>query len=90
MLPSYTVSYPAKYRPYVIAKGISAAIKRNGVKTAISSPKINPGSIRKITNLIGPSRYWVKNQYEERFKAGESQLMLDKENIRQWLIQKGL
>ena len=35
------------------------------------------------------SRYWVKDQYEERFKAGESQLMLDKENIRQLLIQKG-
>ena len=35
------------------------------------------------------SRYWVKDQYEERFRAGESQLMLDKENIRQWLIEKG-
>ena len=35
------------------------------------------------------SRYWVKDQYQDRFKAGESQLMLDKENIRQWLIEKG-
>ena len=35
------------------------------------------------------SRYWVKDQYESRFQAGESQLMLDKENIRQWLIEKG-
>ena len=34
------------------------------------------------------SRYWVKDGYEERFKKGESQLMLDKENIRQWLIDK--
>ena len=34
------------------------------------------------------SRYWVKDGYEERFKKGESQLMLDKENIRQWLIEK--
>ena len=35
------------------------------------------------------SRYWVMDQYERRFQAGESQLMLDKENIRQWLIEKG-
>ena len=35
------------------------------------------------------SRYWIKDQYEERFRKGESQLMLDKENIRQWLISKG-
>tara|TARA_B100001540_G_scaffold85688_1_gene77285 strand:+ start:175 stop:1122 length:948 start_codon:yes stop_codon:yes gene_type:complete len=34
------------------------------------------------------SRYWVKDGYEERFKKGEPQLMLDKENIRQWLIDK--
>ena len=34
------------------------------------------------------SRYWVKNEYEKRFKNNESQLMLDKENIRQWLIDK--
>jgi len=35
------------------------------------------------------SRYWVAQEYEARFKAGESQLMLDKENIRQWLIGQG-
>ena len=35
------------------------------------------------------SRFWVKSEYEERFNAGESQKMLDKENIRQWLISKG-
>ena len=35
------------------------------------------------------SRYWIKNEYEERFNKGENQLMLDKENIRQWLINKG-
>ena len=34
------------------------------------------------------SRYWIKDGYEERFKKGESQLMLDKENIRQWLLDK--
>ena len=35
------------------------------------------------------SRFWVKSEYEERFNAGESQKMLDKENIRQWLIDQG-
>jgi len=35
------------------------------------------------------SRYWIKDEYEERFNKGENQLMLDKENIRQWLISKG-
>ncbi len=35
------------------------------------------------------SRYWVAKEYESRFKNDESQLMLDKENIRQWLIEKG-
>jgi phosphoribosylaminoimidazole-succinocarboxamide synthase len=35
------------------------------------------------------SRYWVADEYEARFAAGESQRMLDKENIRQWLIGQG-
>ena len=35
------------------------------------------------------SRYWVKSEYEERFKNSQPQKMLDKENIRQWLIDKG-
>jgi phosphoribosylaminoimidazole-succinocarboxamide synthase len=35
------------------------------------------------------SRYWMADEYEARFQAGESQLMLDKENIRQWLISQG-
>ena len=35
------------------------------------------------------SRYWVSSEYEERFEKGISQKMLDKENIRQWLISKG-
>ncbi len=33
------------------------------------------------------SRYWVENEYESRFNNNRSQLMLDKENIRQWLIE---
>ena len=35
------------------------------------------------------SRYWIADEYEQRFSDGVSQLMLDKENIRQWLIKKG-
>ena len=35
------------------------------------------------------SRYWIESEYEKRFAADEDQLMLDKENIRQWLINKG-
>jgi len=34
------------------------------------------------------SRYWVADGYEERFAKGGEQQMLDKENIRQWLIQE--
>lgn len=34
------------------------------------------------------SRYWVAAGYEERFAGGADQEMLDKENIRQWLIQE--
>lgn len=33
------------------------------------------------------SRYWIAEGYDQRFRAGESQQMLDKENIRQWLIE---
>ncbi|RMZ49324.1 phosphoribosylaminoimidazolesuccinocarboxamide synthase, partial [Candidatus Marinimicrobia bacterium PRS2] len=35
------------------------------------------------------SRYWIADDYETRFNAGEGQNMLDKENIRQWLIERG-
>jgi phosphoribosylaminoimidazole-succinocarboxamide synthase len=34
------------------------------------------------------SRYWVGDGYEERFARGAEQEMLDKENIRQWLIKE--
>jgi phosphoribosylaminoimidazole-succinocarboxamide synthase len=34
------------------------------------------------------SRYWVADGYEDRFRAGKDQEMLDKENIRQWLIRE--
>lgn len=34
------------------------------------------------------SRYWMANEYDARFKSGEDQRMMDKENIRQWLINE--
>ena len=35
------------------------------------------------------SRYWIASEYEDRFNKGVNQKMLDKENIRQWLIDRG-
>ena len=35
------------------------------------------------------SRYWIKETYEENYNKGLPQNMLDKENIRQWLIEQG-
>ncbi len=34
------------------------------------------------------SRYWVAEGYQRRFDAGQEQEMLDKENVRQWLIKE--
>jgi phosphoribosylaminoimidazole-succinocarboxamide synthase len=34
------------------------------------------------------SRYWVADGYQARFAAGQEQEMLDKENVRQWLIKE--
>lgn len=35
------------------------------------------------------SRYWFLDSYEENFKKGREQRCLDKEYLRQWLINKG-
>ena len=35
------------------------------------------------------SRFWIADEYEARFNTGDGQKMLDKENIRQWLIERG-
>jgi phosphoribosylaminoimidazole-succinocarboxamide synthase len=34
------------------------------------------------------SRYWMADEYEARFTRGDDQRMMDKENIRQWLIKE--
>jgi phosphoribosylaminoimidazole-succinocarboxamide synthase len=35
------------------------------------------------------SRYWESQNYHAHFSKGEPQEMLDKENIRQWLLERG-
>jgi phosphoribosylaminoimidazole-succinocarboxamide synthase len=46
------------------------------------------GELHVIDEMHTPdsSRYWVAAEYDERFKRGDAQKMLDKENLRQWLI----
>ncbi len=34
------------------------------------------------------SRYWIADEYQAHFQRGDEQRMLDKENIRQWLIKE--
>ncbi len=51
---------------------------------------LSQGELYVIDEMHTPdsSRYWVAEEYEGRFARGEDQQMLDKENIRQWLIQE--
>ena len=50
----------------------------------------NNGKIWVIDEIHTPdsSRYWIAEGYEDRFKKGEDQKMLDKEFFRQWLIRE--
>ncbi len=51
---------------------------------------ITDGKLVVIDEIHTPdsSRYWVAKGYAERFAKGDDQEMLDKENIRQWLIKE--
>ena len=48
------------------------------------------GRLTAIDEIHTPdsSRYWRADSYEARFEAGRPQAMLDKENLRQWLIEQ--
>jgi phosphoribosylaminoimidazole-succinocarboxamide synthase len=48
------------------------------------------GKIWVIDEIHTPdsSRYWIADGYDERFRAGQDQKMLDKEFFRQWLIRE--
>jgi len=51
---------------------------------------IADGKLLVIDEIHTPdsSRYWVADGYQQRFAAGQEQEMLDKENVRQWLIKE--
>jgi phosphoribosylaminoimidazole-succinocarboxamide synthase len=51
---------------------------------------ITDGKLVVIDEIHTPdsSRYWVADGYQDRFARGAEQEMLDKENIRQWLIHE--
>ncbi len=51
---------------------------------------LHKGELLVIDEIHTPdsSRYWEASEYEKRFAAGEEQRMLDKENVRQWLIKE--
>ena len=39
-------------------------------------------------HTMDSSRFWEASEYQARFEKGEDQKMLDKENVRQWLIRE--
>jgi phosphoribosylaminoimidazole-succinocarboxamide synthase len=51
---------------------------------------ISGGELYVIDEIHTPdsSRYWIADEYDQHFAAGDDQKMLDKENIRQWLIKE--
>ena len=51
---------------------------------------LHKGELLVIDEIHTPdsSRFWEAAEYEQRFAAGEEQRMLDKENVRQWLIKE--
>ncbi len=76
----------------LFARGTEIAAKRGLiiVDTKYEFGETSEGEILVIDEIHTPdsSRYWMKEGYEKLFAAGESQQMLDKEYIRQWLIKE--
>lgn len=74
-----------KYEMGIVAEEDGSAGRRG-------EPSAEPsgGKLVVIDEIHTPdsSRYWIADGYEDRFARGEEQQMLDKENIRQWLIQE--
>ena len=71
--------------------GVSAARGLILVDTKYEFGENGDGEILVIDEIHTPdsSRYWIKESYEELFSGGLPQQMLDKEYVRQWLIEKG-
>jgi phosphoribosylaminoimidazole-succinocarboxamide synthase len=59
------------------------------VDTKYEMGTLPDGTLVVIDEIHTPdsSRYWIADGYQDRFARGVDQAMLDKENIRQWLIQ---
>jgi phosphoribosylaminoimidazole-succinocarboxamide synthase len=74
-----------KYEMGVVAEEDGSAGRRGA-----ASAEPSRGTLVVIDEIHTPdsSRYWVAEGYEERFAAGAEQEMLDKENVRQWLIKE--
>jgi phosphoribosylaminoimidazole-succinocarboxamide synthase len=70
--------------------GIVAEEDGSGGRRAKAKPEQSADKLVVIDEIHTPdsSRYWVADGYEERFARGADQEMLDKENIRQWLIKE--
>jgi phosphoribosylaminoimidazole-succinocarboxamide synthase len=71
----------------------SEAADRRGlilVDTKYEFGRDTSGALVLIDEIHTPdsSRYWIADGYSARFARGEPQQMLDKENLRQWLIQR--
>jgi phosphoribosylaminoimidazole-succinocarboxamide synthase len=51
---------------------------------------ISAGKLLVIDEIhtMDSSRYWEAREYADRFRKGDEQKMLDKENVRQWLIRE--
>ncbi len=83
------------------AEAAALALFRRGAETALARGLIlvdtkyelgtdQDGTLRVIDEIHTPdsSRYWIAEDHEERLARGEPQRMLDKENLREWLIKE--
>lgn len=75
----------------LFARGQEWALKRGLILVDTKYEMgIADGKLVVIDEIHTPdsSRYWVADGYQQRFDAGQEQQMLDKENVRQWLIKE--
>ncbi|MCK6547118.1 phosphoribosylaminoimidazolesuccinocarboxamide synthase [Myxococcota bacterium] len=76
----------------LFARGQARAAERGLVlvDTKYELGEDDAGKLTLIDEIHTPdsSRYWVAAEYEDRFARGEPQNMLDKENLRGWLIDR--
>lgn len=76
----------------LFARGSELAAKRGLilVDTKYELGEDINGTLTVIDEIHTPdsSRYWMADEYEARFAKGEGQKMLDKENLRGWLMEK--